>query len=59
MQSLDFRLVDLRTRTSRTIATGGDRGALTTFDITPDGRSIVFDRSRENSNIVLFELPEK
>ncbi len=25
----------------------------------PDGRFIVFDRSRENSNIVLFELPPK
>jgi Tol biopolymer transport system component len=59
MQSLDFMLVDFRTRKSRTIASLGDHGALTTFDITPDGRSIVFDRSRENSNIVLFELPAK
>jgi serine/threonine protein kinase len=27
-----------------------------TFDITPDGRRIVFDRSRENSDILLIDL---
>ena len=35
-----------------------NQGALRTFDITPDGKSIVFDRSRQNSNIVLIELPK-
>ena len=29
------------------------------FDITPDGTRIVFDRRRENSNIVLIERPRK
>jgi hypothetical protein len=29
---------------------------LRTFDITPDGKYVVFDRSRQNSNIVLIEL---
>ena len=32
-------------------------GRLGTFDVTPDGKAIVFDRLRENSNIVLIELP--
>jgi hypothetical protein len=27
------------------------------FDITPDGAHIVFDRLRENSDVVLIELP--
>jgi len=27
-----------------------------TFDITPDGKQIVFDRVRENSDIVLIDL---
>ena len=27
-----------------------------TFDITPDGNRIVFDRLRENSDIVLIDL---
>ena len=30
-----------------------------TFDITPDGRHIVFDRQRENSDIVLIDLPNE
>jgi len=30
-------------------------GVLTSFDITPDGKAIVFDRSLQNSNIVLIE----
>ena len=29
------------------------------FDIRPDGKRIVFDRRRENSNIVLIERPGK
>jgi hypothetical protein len=29
-----------------------------TFDITPDGKQIVFDRLRENSDIVLIDLPK-
>jgi hypothetical protein len=28
------------------------------FDITPDGKQIVFDRLRENSDIVLIDLPK-
>ena len=28
------------------------------FDVTPDGKEIVFDRSRENSDIVLIDLPK-
>jgi hypothetical protein len=31
------------------------RATTRTFDITPDGRQIVFDRQRENSDIVLIE----
>ena len=27
--------------------------------VTPDGKSIVFDRSRENSDIVLIDLPKE
>jgi hypothetical protein len=33
-----------------------DRSAMRRFDITPDGQSIVFDRARENSDIVLIDL---
>ena len=27
-----------------------------TFDITPDGKHIVFERARENSDVVLIDL---
>jgi hypothetical protein len=29
------------------------------FDITPDGKQIVFDRVRENSDIVLIDIPAR
>ena len=28
------------------------------FDVSPDGRQIVFDRSRNNSDLVLIDLPK-
>jgi hypothetical protein len=28
------------------------------FDVSPDGRELVFERVRENSDVVLIELPE-
>jgi hypothetical protein len=36
-----------------------NQGTLRTFDITPDGKYIVFDRSRQNSNIVLIDRPNQ
>ena len=56
--SLDFWLFDFATKTPRQLTRLGNQGALGTFDITPDGKAIVFDRSRENSDIVLIDLPK-
>jgi Tol biopolymer transport system component len=58
IQAQDFSLLDLATRKSRPLTSLGNQGALRTFDITPDGKYIVFDRSRQNSNIVLIDLPK-
>ena len=44
--------------TSFVVPAMSNQGALRTFDITPDGKAIVFDRSRQNSNIVLIDLPK-
>jgi WD40 repeat protein len=52
----DFWLFDLVTKQTRLLA-GLGHGTSTTFDITPDGRQIVFDRIRENSEVVLIDLP--
>ena len=55
IQSPDFSLLDLATGRSRQLTRLAKIGAVRTFDIPPDGKSIVFDRSRQNSNIVLIE----
>jgi len=55
----DFGLLDLVTKKTRQLTHLHNSAAMRTFDITPDGRSIVFDRLRENSDIVLIDLPRK
>ena len=55
--SLDFWLLDLATKRTRQLTHLANQGALRTFDVGPDGTHIVFDRSRQNSNIVLIDLP--
>jgi len=58
-ESVDFWLLDLVTTRSRQLTRFGNHGRLRTFDITPDGKHLVFDRSRENSDIVLIDLPKQ
>ncbi len=55
----DFWLLDLKTMRSRRLTRLNNPGVMRAFDITPDGRRIVFDRSQENSNIVLIDLAAK
>jgi Tol biopolymer transport system component len=51
----DFWLLDLNTMNTRRLTRLTDRATMRTFDITPDGKQIVFDRLRENSGVVLIE----
>ena len=53
----DFWLFDLAAQRSRQLTKLGSADAMRTFDITPDGKQIVFDRQRENADIVLIDLP--
>jgi serine/threonine protein kinase/Tol biopolymer transport system component len=57
----DFWLLDLATMKTRELTKFATRfsdpSAMRTFDITPDGKQIVFDRLRENSDVVLIDLP--
>ena len=57
--SLDFWLFDFTTKTSRRLTRLTNQGTLATFDVTPDGKAIVFDRSKENSHIVVIDLPQR
>jgi Tol biopolymer transport system component len=58
LQSSDFSLLDLDTRTVRPLTRLANRGELRGFDVTPDGQFLVFDRLRANANVVLIELPK-
>ena len=53
----DFWLLDLTTLRTRRLTRFKNAAAMRTFDITPDGKQIVFDRLRDNADIVLIELP--
>ena len=54
--SQDFWLLDLTTRSTRQLTRLRNSAGIRTFDVTTDGQSIVFDRTRENSDVVLIEL---
>ena len=56
-QSRDFWIVDLTTNKTRPLTRLGDYGEVSAFDITPDGKAIVFDRLQDKSDIVLIDLP--
>jgi hypothetical protein len=41
---------------SRQLSQLNSAAAMRTFDVMPDGKQIVFDRTKENSDIVLIDL---
>jgi len=56
-ESQDFWLLDIAASKSRTLTRLNNRSTTRTFDITRDSKQVVFDRLRENSDIVLIDLP--
>jgi Tol biopolymer transport system component len=52
----DFWLLDLKTMNSRRLTRLSSFAVMRTFDITPDGKRIVFDRLTEDSDILLIDL---
>jgi Tol biopolymer transport system component len=54
----DFWLLDFSTKKTRLLTHLTNTATMQAFDITPDGKQIVFDRLRENSDIVLIDLPK-
>jgi serine/threonine protein kinase len=59
MAEQDFWLLDLRTMHSRRLSRLSSSAVMRTFDITPDGSRIVFDRVKEDSDILLIDLVRK
>lgn len=59
VRSQDFSLLDLTTMKMRALTRLDNRGEARTFDVTPDGKQIMFDRLRDHSDIVLIDLPTR
>ena len=55
----EFYRVDLQTGRERQLTRLGRDFAIGDFDVSPEGRDIIFDRAREESDIVLFDLPDR
>ena len=59
LASQDFWLLDLASMKSRPLTKVQNRAAMRTFDVTSDGKQIVFDRLRENSQVIMIDLPKE
>ncbi|MEO6759095.1 MAG: DNA-binding protein, partial [Saprospiraceae bacterium] len=56
-RSQDFAILDLTTMKMRSLTRLENRGETRTFDISRDGKHVVFDRLRDHADIVLIDLP--
>jgi Tol biopolymer transport system component len=55
----NFWLLDLATGVRRQVTDLRPEYGTKSFDLSPDGKEILFDRYRENSDIVLIDLPPR
>ena len=55
----EFWVVDLKTGHERQLTNLGREFAIGDFDVSADAREIIFDRAREESDIVLFDLTDR
>jgi len=55
----EFWRFDLKTGRERALTNLGPKLAIGDFDVSRDGREIIFDRAREESDIVMFDLPDR
>jgi Tol biopolymer transport system component len=57
VRNTDFWLIELPSGETRQLTEMEPGYDTSTFDVSPDGSQIIFDRYRENSDIVLIDLP--
>ena len=55
----NFWLLDLASAARRQLTNLSAELQIRSFDISPDGKQILFDRYRENSDVVLIDLPQR
>jgi len=53
----NFHIADLKTGEVRQLTDMKNHFLTRSFDITPDGKQIIFDRLRDNSDIAIIDLP--
>jgi len=54
----NFWSVDLVTGRQRQLTDFSREFLIDDFDLSPDGKEIIFSRQKENANVVLIDLPE-
>jgi hypothetical protein len=57
-QDQQFHVIDLETVQERRLSNLKPGFTLRSFDVSPDGTQIVFDRVRENADLVLIDLKQ-
>jgi serine/threonine protein kinase/Tol biopolymer transport system component len=55
----NFYLLDLATGRLRQLTNLRPEFRMQSFDVSPDGKTILFDRYRENADVVLIDLPSR
>ena len=55
----EFWSVDLNTGRERPLTALRRGFVISDFDVSPGGREIIFDRTRDESDIALFDLPKR
>ena len=55
----NFSLLDIATGRIRRLTDLRPDPGIRSFDVSPDGKQILFDRYRENSDVVLIDLPRR
>ncbi len=55
----NFSILDLATGSQRPLTSLDRQIVMRSFDVSPDGKQILFDRYRQNSDIVLIDLPPR
>ncbi len=54
----NFWSVDLVTGLQRQLTNFSREFLINDFDVSPDGKEIIFSRLKENANVILIDLPE-
>jgi hypothetical protein len=59
MWQRNFSLLDIATGVQRPLTNLDREILMRSFDVSPDGKQILFDRYRQNPDIVLIDLPPR